>query len=102
MAANGLEPDGREVELLSLAEGLADRLEALEACVERDGLSLVLKSGRVVVNPAVIESRLTRNALGTLLGRVSMEEGRAPDPQKQKAAQARWRAHNLAKAQRSG
>jgi len=30
MRANGLEPDRREVELLSLAEKLADRLDALE------------------------------------------------------------------------
>jgi hypothetical protein len=102
MRANGLEPDGREVELLDLASGLADRLADLEACVDRDGLSMVLKSGRVVINPAVSESRLTRNALATVLGRVSMEEGRAKDPAKQRAAQARWRAHNIAKAQRSG
>ncbi len=30
MAANGLEPDGKEQELLGLAEGLADRLAELE------------------------------------------------------------------------
>lgn len=102
MRAHGLEPDGREVELLALAEGLADRLAELEACVEDEGLSTVLQSGRVVMNPAVAEARQTRTALATVLGRVSMEEGRAKDPQKMRAAQARWLQHNIAKGRVSG
>lgn len=102
MAAHGLEPDAKEVELLALAEGLADRLAELEASVEAEGLSVMLNSGRLVMNPAVAESRMTRTALATVLGRVSMIEGVAKDPVKQAASRARWRAHNLAKAQRSG
>jgi len=102
MAAHGLEPDGKERELLALAEGLADRLADLEDRIVADGLSITLHSGRVVMNPAVAESRMTRTALATVLGRVSMEEGRAKDPQKQAAAQKRWLQHNIAKGRVSG
>jgi hypothetical protein len=102
MAAHGLEPDAREIELLSLAEGLADRLAELEEAVEVEGLSVTLLSGRVVMNPAVAESRMTRTALATVLGRVSMVEGAAKDPQRVAAAQKRWLQHNLAKARGHG
>lgn len=102
MHAHGLEPDAKEQELLALAEGLADRLAELEETIELEGLSVMLSSGRTVMNPAVSESRQTRTALATVLGRVSMVEGRAKDPTKVKAAQVRWARHNLAKAQRSG
>jgi hypothetical protein len=102
MHAHGLEPDAKETELLALAEGLANGLADLEETVEYEGLSVVLNSRRIVMNPAVTESRMTRTALATVLGRVSMEDGRAKDPLKVKAAQVRWAAHNLAKAQHSG
>ena len=102
LRAHGLEPDARETELLSLAEGLADRLAELEAAVADKGLSVTLHSGRVVMNPAVAESRMTRTALATVLGRVSMTEGVAKDPQRVAAAQKRWLQHNLAKARGSG
>ena len=79
MHAHGLEPDAKEQELLALAEGLADRLAELEETIELEGLSVMLSSGRTVMNPAVSESRQTRTALATVLGRVSMVEGRAKD-----------------------
>jgi hypothetical protein len=97
MNAAGLEPDGKERELLSIAEGLADRLAELEVCVATDALCTVLSSGRVVANPVVAESRMTRTSLATVLGKISMDEGRAKDPQKQAAARARWLGHNIAK-----
>jgi hypothetical protein len=100
MHANGLEPDAKERELLTLAEGLADRLAELEESVAVEGLSVVLNSGRIVMNPAVAESRMTRTSLATVLGRVSMTEIPAKDPLKVKAAQVRWAQHNIAKAQR--
>jgi hypothetical protein len=102
MHAHGLEPDAKETELLALAEGLADRLAELEETIELEGLSVVLNSGRTVMNPAVSESRQTRTALATVLGRVSMVEGRQKDPAKVAAAQKRWLQHNIAKGRVSG
>jgi hypothetical protein len=97
MAAYGLEPDTKERELLGIAEGMADRLADLEACVSWDGLCTVLTSGRVVANPVVAESRMTRTALASVLGKVSMTEGPAKNLAKQAGAQKRWLAHNIAK-----
>ena len=97
MREHGLEPDGKERELLSLASGLADRLAELEDCIEVEGLSVVLDSGRVLMNPAVGEARQTRTSLARVLMGVSMTEGRAKDPAKVRAAQARWLEHNIAK-----
>jgi hypothetical protein len=102
MSGHGLEPDAKESELLGLAEGLADRLAELEQDIADNGRSTVTTTGRVVLNPALAESRLTRTALATVLSKVSMTEERVKDPQKVAAAQARWRAHNIAKAQRHG
>ena len=102
MRGNGLEPDAKETELLAVAEGLADRLAELEQSIQDDGLTLVLDNGRVVMNPAVAESRMIRTALATVLTKISMTEERAKDPVKQAASRARWREHNLAKAQRLG
>jgi hypothetical protein len=45
---------------------------------------------------------MTRTTLATVLGRVSMTEGPAKDPQRVKAAQARWLQHNIAKGRASG
>jgi hypothetical protein len=102
MREHGLEPDAKERELLALAEGLADRLADLEERIIRDGLSITLHSGRVVMNPSVSEARLTRTALATVLGRVSMAEGRVKDPVKVAAAQKRWLQHNIAKGRVTG
>jgi hypothetical protein len=102
MALHGLEPDAKERELLALAEGLADRLSELEDHIAADGLSITLHSGRIVMNPAVAEARMTRTSLATVLTKISMTEAPAKDPAKQAASQARWRAHNMAKARMSG
>jgi hypothetical protein len=51
------------------------------------------------VQPGAIESRLTAESLSRVLARISMTDG-AKDAMKVKAAQSRWLAHNLAKAQR--
>lgn len=102
MRDQGLEPDGKERELLALAEGMADRLAELEECVEQEGLSFTLDSGRVVMNPAVGEARMTRTSLARVLAGVSMSEGRAKNPAKVRAAQARWLQHNIAKGRVSG
>lgn len=96
MKAEGLEPDGREVELLAIAEGLADRLAELEAAIKADGLSSTSKGGIVRLHPAVAEARQTRTSLARVLAGIQMTDD-SRDPTKQKAAQSRWRAHNAAK-----
>jgi hypothetical protein len=95
IASQGLEPDGREEELLAIASGLADRLAELETAIIADGLTSVLKTG-VVLHPAVSESRQTRAASARVLAGVQMEDS-SKDPVKQQAAQSRWRSHNEAK-----
>ncbi|MET0997056.1 MAG: hypothetical protein ABWY20_24650 [Mycobacterium sp.] len=91
-----MEPDGREIELLGLAESLADRVAELEAAIAADGLTSTSKGGLVRLHPAVAEVRQTRSALARVLSGVQMSDG-AKDPVKQAAAQARWRSHNEAK-----
>jgi hypothetical protein len=101
MADEGLEPDAREVEFLAIAEGLQDRIVELEAAIKHHGLTNVTKGGLVRLNPAAVESRQTRAALARVLANVQMQDDQK-DPVKQKAAQARWRSHNLAKRQIGG
>ncbi len=96
MKSQGLEPDGREEELLELASRLADRLAELEATIVADGLTVVSKSGLVHLHPAVSETRQTRAALARVLSGIEMEDS-SKDAVKQAAAQTRWRQHNLAK-----
>jgi hypothetical protein len=99
MAEEGLEPDAREVEFLAIAGGLQDRIAELESAIKQHGLTNVTKGGLVRLNPAAVEARQTRAALARVLANVQMEEDHK-NPVKQKAAQARWRAHNEAKRQR--
>jgi hypothetical protein len=89
LAANGLEPDGRETELLAQAQALADRIEAMEMALAEDGLRITLESGRVVPHPFIAESRQHRGALARLLAGVQMEAG-TKNATKQKAANTRW------------
>lgn len=48
MTAQSLEPDGREEELLRLAEQLANRLAELEGTIAVDGVRVKLDGGRVL------------------------------------------------------
>jgi len=96
MAQEGLEPDGREIELLALAESLQDRIVELEFAITAEGLTSKSKGGIVRLHPAVVEARQTRQALAKVLSGVQMADD-SKDPVKQKAAQARWRQHNEAK-----
>jgi hypothetical protein len=96
MAVDGLEPDGKETELLAIAEALQDRIVELESLIASAGMSSVSKSGVVHLNPAVGEARQTRSALARVLSGIQMQRS-VKDPVKQKAAATRWRAHNAAK-----
>ena len=101
MAEEGLEPDARETELLDLAADLADRVVELEAAIAADGLTAKSKGGVVRLHPAVVEARQTRAALARVLAGIQMRD-EVKNPAKQKAADTRWRSHNLAKRQIGG
>ena len=96
MDAEDLEPDAKEVELLSIAEALQDRIVELEALIGAEGLSSTSKSGVVHLNPAVGEARQTRAALARVISGIQLRED-VKDPVKQRAANVRWRGHNEGK-----
>jgi len=98
MAENGLEPDGKELELLALASRLADRRAELEDSIARGGMSRTV-GGVVKINPCVAESRQTTAAIARVLTGIQMERS-VKNPVKQRAAQTGWRSHNLSKAAR--
>jgi hypothetical protein len=98
MAANNLEPTAKEHELLSVAEGLADQLAGLRGSLAARGYSSVLESGRIVLNPAVVQINSTSLALAKVLSQIQMGEDPPINRVKQRAALTRWRAHNEAKS----
>ena len=101
MAEVGVEPDSKEQVLLDTARKLVDRLGALEAIVAAEGLMLTSPSGVVKVHPAAVEHRQLAANLARVLGNVVIGDSSAgKNPAKVRAAQTRWRSHNLAKADR--
>lgn len=93
MAAEGLEPDGRETELLSIAAELQDRIVALERSIAEEGMTSTSPSGIIRLHPAVGEVRQSRLALARVLRGVQVERD-GKDKVKQKAARARWDKQN--------
>jgi hypothetical protein len=100
MAEQGLIPTSVEEEHLATLKDLADRIELLQAMVARDGESRKLKDGRVVLHPALAEMRQCESVLTRVVGGIQTMEASAKDPKKQKAANTRWRATQLAAVQR--
>jgi len=76
-------------------------MDALEAIVARDGLMVATEAG-VKVHPAVIEHRLCATTLPRILAGIGAGDtsAGAKNPIKQRAATARWAAHNRQKATR--
>jgi DNA-binding Lrp family transcriptional regulator len=100
MAEQGLISTSVEEEHLATAKDLADRIELLQAMVARDGESRKLKDGRVLLHPALAEIRQCESVLTRVVGGIQTMEASAKDPKKQNAANTRWRATQLAAAQR--
>jgi hypothetical protein len=100
MAEQGLIPTSVEEEHLATAKDLADRIELLQAMVARDGESRKLKDGRVLLHPALAEIRQCESVLTRVVGGIQTMEASAKDPKKQKAANTRWRATQLAAVER--
>ena len=90
-----LRPD--EVLMLTQACHLVDQAEALQAAIDRDGVTVTGSRGQIRPHPALSELRGTRAEVARLLGRLKL-----PDPQPaaggsslaseraRKAARARW------------
>lgn len=99
LAADGLAPDARDQALLEVAGHLADRIVELEEMVVLDGARTISAAGVIRLHPAVAEARNTAVSMSKVLAAVALAEttGAAKDPNKVRAAETRWRAHNLAK-----
>lgn len=89
------ELDDRETRILVLACRQADALDALEAAVKDDGITVLGAAGQTRLHPAVVEARQGRIALARLLGQLSLPPAddipaTARGQQARKAARARW------------
>lgn len=90
------ELDPRELVILELAARALDDVNSLELAIKADGLTVEGSSGQPRLNPAVVEVRQGRLAVGRLLGQLSLPDAdeapmTAASQRAQKAAQARWR-----------
>lgn len=103
LAEDGMVPDARDRTLLDTAARLVDRMAALEAMIVVDGERTIIATGVIRLHPAVAEARNHAVALSKVLGAVALHEttGAAKDPNKVRAAETRWRAHNATKAARA-
>lgn len=101
MAAKQLEPDAREEGLLVQIRQVADDIAELRERIDVEGLTFkpATPGGPPRMHPAAAEIRQSRAVLARLLSLIQLEES-VRDPVKQRAANTRWRAHNLAVATR--
>lgn len=101
--AKDLEPDAREEGLLLQIRQVADEIAELRQRVDVEGSTFKPSSpgGPPRLHPAIAEIRQARGVLARLLSQISLEES-TRNPIKQKAANTRWRAHQLARARQAG
>jgi hypothetical protein len=94
LKAEGIEPDSRETEMLEQARDMADRIAELKELVKQHGSTMVDKQGNVRPSPLLAEIRQSTIVLTRCLNGVNMYANPVdmPDPRKQKAGQASWRA----------
>ena len=99
--AKGLEPDAREEGLLAQIRQVADDIVELRERIAAEGLTFkpAASGGPPRMHPAAAEVRQSRAVLARLLSQISLEES-TQNPIKAKAANTRWRRHNLAAAAR--
>ena len=102
MSEQGLIPTSGEEELLAVVWDLGDRIEVLQRMVAVDGERRVGKDGSVRLHPALSEIRQCESTLARVVGGINTMAEPVVNRTKQRAAQARWRAHNLKKAARAG
>lgn len=87
--------DERERAILFAACRQRDDVSRLESAIKADGVMSVGSQGQPVVNPAVVEARQGRLALGRLLGQLDLpdadEKPRSEASKRaQRAANVRW------------
>jgi hypothetical protein len=101
MDAKNLEPDAREEGLLLQIRQVADDIAELRERIAAEGLTFppATRGGPPRMHPAAAEIRQSRAVLARLLSQISLEES-TRNPIKAKAANTRWRRHNLAAATR--
>ena len=101
MALKNLEPDAREEGLLAQIRQVADDIAELRERIAAEGLTFkpTTPGGPPRMHPAAAEIRQSRAVLARLLSLIQLEDT-VRNPVKQKAANTRWRAHNLAVAAR--
>ncbi len=99
MAAKDLEPDSREEGLLAQIRQVADDIAELRERIAAEGLTFkpAAPEGPPRMHPAAAEIRQSRAALARLLSLIQLEES-TKNPVKVKAANTRWRQHQMAKA----
>lgn len=100
MAEQGLIPTSVEEEHLVTAKSLADRIERLQTMVRLDGASVKAKDGTVKLHPAFAEIRQCESVLTRVVSGIQVMEAAPKNSVKVKAAQTRWRAHNLRAVER--
>lgn len=87
-------PTSVEEELLHIAEGMADRIERLEAITAKEGELITTPTGQVKVNPSTVEARSQSVALARVLSAISITDSTGEtakkSPAKQRAARRRW------------
>lgn len=91
LAAEALELDERERELLAMACRQADDLAMLETAIKNVGAMVDGSKGQKVVNPAIAEARQARLAISRLLGQLGL-----PDEELQPRTAASIRAQKAA------
>lgn len=101
MTLKNLEPDAREEGLLAQIRQVADDIAELRERIAAEGLTFkpATPGGPPRMHPAAAEIRQSRAVLARLLSLIQLEDT-VRNPVKQKAANTRWRAHNLAVAAR--
>lgn len=102
MTEQGMIPTSTEEELLAVAWDLADRVEVLQRMVAVDGERRVGKDGTVRLHPALSEMRQCEATLARVVGGINTMAEPVVNRTKQRAAQARWRAHNAKRATLAG
>jgi hypothetical protein len=96
LEVKGLEADSREEGLLVQISQVADEIAELRTLVDSEGWTFppATRNGPPRMHPAIAEIRQGRSLLGRLLAQISLEESTV-NPVKRKAANTRWRAHQM-------
>jgi hypothetical protein len=99
-AAREYELEHPHTELVIEAGRLLDRLDALAAALEADGMTVPGSAGQPRPHPLLAEQRQTALALGRLLDRLGLEAPDGPESsttrRARRAAEARWGVARLA------